>query len=460
MIDRNDQSEFDPQAKRGLFSRFEIVPGMHRPKLVRNGAIFVAVLAFLLYAGYTKHIPLLPKGGEEVTAQFVDAANVRGGIDVRIHGVKAGKVDSIDTTGSGAGRMGVVKMRVDKDKAKLLRDDARAHIWWRTMLGRNVYIELDPGSSSRKLSGTIPAQRTTTQVEFDQALTPLDLEGRRAMRTMIRTFAQGFDKTAAREAITTLEPAARNIAPGLGALRGQRTGDLGRIARSAAKATKALATDEKALGGLINGGEITLAVTAARRADLAAMLQKAPASMRVAQSELIALRGTLDRLDPLAREMRAGARELAPAATAARPALTSLKVLLRHADPLLADLRPAFRSLRSAGRAGVPMMARLDPTIGRMNAEILPWLESKDPWSHRQVYQLIGPFFASLASITSIMDHNGHQIRFQPPLSGRVGGALTGCEEFFNDPTTQQKLVCTQFNAVLTKMLSGGGARR
>lgn len=456
MIDHTDNGEGEygsPKRK-----RFELVPGMHKPKLERNGAIFLAILALGLYAGYSKHIPLLPKGGKEVNAQFADAAEVRGGNDVRIHGVKVGKVDSVDTIGAGASRLAVVKMHIEKDKYKLLHNDAAAHIWWRTMLGRNVYIELDPGVGQGKLSGTIPPSRTTTQVEFDQALEPLDLKGRQAMRTMIRTFAQGFNRKDAREAITALEPAARNIAPGLGALRGERPGDLSRIARSAAKVTRSLATDERALGELINGGEITLAVTAARRADLAATLQKAPGAMRVAQSELVALRSTLDRLDPLAREMRPGARELASAATAARPALSSLKVLLRRADPLLADLRPAFRSLRAAGRAGVPMMARLDPTVSRMNSDIVPWLQSTDPWSHRQVYQLIGPFFAGLASITSVMDSNGHQVRFQPGSGLRGAHGITGCEEYFNDPTAQQKVICTQISDVIGKMF--GGARR
>jgi hypothetical protein len=120
--------------------------------------------------------------------------------------------------------------------------------------------------------------------------------------------------------------------------------------------------------------------------------------------------------------------------------------------------------MRSAGVAGVPMIAKFDPTVDRMNAEILPWLQSQDPASKRQVYQLIGPFFAAMSSITGQMDHYGHQVRFQAGSGMRGLHGILRCEQLFTDPNAQEKLVCSDFSSAMAKLFGAApatkGARR
>ena len=59
-----------------LGKRFEIRPGLHRPRRMRGGAIVLAVFAALLYYGYSSgNIPFLGHGGYDVRAQFASAVD-------------------------------------------------------------------------------------------------------------------------------------------------------------------------------------------------------------------------------------------------------------------------------------------------------------------------------------------------------------------------------------------------
>jgi virulence factor Mce-like protein len=425
-------------------------PGLHRARHVRNGAIGLSVIAALLYAGYSRSIPLWPKGGDVVTAEFADAANVRGGQEVRIRGIKVGTVESVRRDG----RVSAVRMRLTEHPRPELRADARAHVFWRTLLGRNMYVELEPGRAAGRLSGPIPASRTTTQVELDQALEPLDGDGRQALRTMLGTLRDGLaDPAATRLALDRTPPAMAAVAAGASALRGEREGDLAAVVDRTARVMTALDRGQQRLAGLIDGAAVTLGVTAARRADLADLLQRTPAALAHTRAQMGGLRSTLGRLDPLVDSARPGARRHSPAVADLAPALRAATPVVRAAEPLLADLRPAVRRLRSAGRAGTPLVAALDPTIERLADDLLPWLGSVDPHTHRRVYELIGPTFATVDSLAEAYDSNGHDISFQAGISTRSGGGLLPCELLLTDPTTTEKLRCSGLSAGLAELL-------
>jgi virulence factor Mce-like protein len=439
--------------RKGFFSRFEIVPGQHRPNTVRNGAIGLAILAFFVFSGYSRHILFFPKGGKVVSADFQNAANVRGGTDVRIRGVNVGKVDSVDPSGNKA----VVKMRIDKDKVKMLRSDAGATIYWRTLLGRNMYVELDPGSAPGKLgNATIPRSRTNSQVEFDQVLTSLDAGARKGFQTFLHSFRQGFgDGQAVHSTLDTLAPAARRIASGVAPLSGTEARDLPNVVKSLSRVTSRLDRNERALSGLIDGAQVTLGVTAARKADIASALDKAPSTMALATTEMAHLTGTLDRLDPLSVKLRPGVRQLPSAVNAINPALNDLKPLLAQLKPLTKDLQPALLRLRSAARAGSPTFKALDPALSRANDKILPYLDSTDKHSGRKVYELVGPTFSALDSLASSFDDKGHDVSFQTGSGLRLLGDLIPCQPLLTDPSQKATLNCQSMNKALAGLSAG-----
>lgn len=444
--------------------RFETVPGEHRPRPIRNGLIFLAVTGFLLYCGYTRSIPFVGKDGDIVKAQFAAATNLHNGNVVRVEGVDVGKVTKIERDPSGKGAL--VSMRV-KQKGFRLHTDAHAALYWRTLLARNMYIELTPGSRDRPLLGDqkIPLSNTETQVESDQLLESYDEHGRAGIRTFFKEGDKALSGPQAGEAIGHLAPALKPASPALQALRGtQRGTDLPGLARTAATTLKALSRDENALGGLLDNGAAVIGVTAARRADLAAMLQRAPATLRDTRTTLTRLRTTLDVLDPVAAKLRPGLRDTAGAVDRTTAALRAVSTLTPKALPALRDLRPALSNLRTASAQGAPLFTGLAPTLARLQDEIVPFLDKTNSTTKLKNYESIGPFFSTLASSSSQFDANGHMQRFMPGQGLDSVGALP-CSVTGFDPRSHGQLVqCEQALKLLPQIIAGasrkGGGRQ
>jgi virulence factor Mce-like protein len=438
----------------GLRKRFEFVPGQHRPRPVRNGLIFLGLIAFALYCGYSKDIPLIGGGGHEIKAIFPSANNVIPGNQVRVQGVEVGVVDKVERAPSGRGAQ--ITMKIKEGKNVTVRRDASAHVYWRTLLGGNFYVELEPGSRSAPEmpdGGTIPMSRTTSQVEFDQLLTSFDDGARTGIQTFFKEFKRGFAQPAApRETIRELSPALRATARGLPGLRGTRPGsDLPDLARGASRALGALARSESELAGLVEHTDTALAVTAARSQDIGSMLDQAPATLADTRTTMTRLRTTLDTLDPVADDLRPGSRRLAGAVTAATPTMNELARLVPTALPFLRDIDPAVRSLRRAAKVGVPLMQDLNPTLVRTAKQINPFLNARNADTKLRNSWAIGPFFASIGSASSEFDELGHVQNFQTQPSIRSSLAV-GCEAHL----AKQKLLLTKTNEEICKGLVSG----
>ncbi len=430
-------------------SRFEVRPGQHRPNPLRAGVIVLALAAVVNYAGYTKSVPLLPDKRELVRADFASAAHARTGTLVRVFGVEVGEVTKVERAPSGRGAR--VTMRIDKGEGVDLRRDARGALWWRTMLGRNMYIELDPGSRSAPALGdaVIPTARTQSQVEFDEWLEPLDEDGRRGMRAMVTEFDRALARPSQpRAAIERLAPAMRELAPAIDAFSGERRGDLARLVAGTSRAMGALSRDEAALAGLITSADVAFGVTAAKRSDLGAMLRSAPPAMRETRRTMARLRATVSLLDPLARDFRPGARALEPSLRSARSAMRAATPVLRDAEPLLAALGPGVKRLRTASESGIALVGGLMPTLELFNGRITEWAASFDPETKRiRTYALLGPLFNALSSIASPLDGSSNLIRMETTSATTAGSP---CASWF---AAGQQADCKAIFDALTALL-------
>lgn len=414
----------------GAFSRFEQVPGRARERPTRNGLIVLAVLFAVLYYAFTGgSIPFLPKGGTVVTADFASVANVTPGkTPVRVAGVEVGKVEKVERLDGGRGVR--VKMRIENGKGVHLRRDAKAHIYWRTLLGFAFYIELDEGSSPQGLGdNTIAMKDTTTQVELDQVLANLTPPTRAGMQTFFKEFDKGFNaNTAAGRATDALGPAMEQIGPGIETLRGRIPGDLTQTVRSASRVMGALARNEGQLGQVIDHANTTLGVTAARSAALDSTIRNGPAALDQTRRTMTRLRTTLDVLDPIADKLRPGVRVLDDASLAVRPALRQLVPTLNDARPTLADLRPALTKLRTASNAGVPLLTELDPTLKRLQDSIIPSLDSgKGADNGLKTYEMIGPAVSGVAGSASLYDSYSYVQHFQAVAGGGRSAGFLPC---------------------------------
>ena len=88
------------------------------------------------------------------------------------------------------------------------------------------------------------------------------------------------------------------------------------------------------------------------------------------------------------------------------------QALLREARPLLRAAGPTLTALKRASANGVPLLRALDPTVRRLNDELLPFLERRDESTRLRNYEAIGPFFSSLASVAAPFNDAGHLLQF------------------------------------------------
>jgi ABC-type transporter Mla subunit MlaD len=238
-----------------------------------------------------------------------------------------------------------------------------------------------------------------------------------ALRTSLNN-PQGVGRT-----IEALSPALRIIGQGVEPVRGQVRGDLQRLVTATSKTVAGLA-DASALRALVHGGNQTLAVTTARRRELGELLELSPGALDSTFTTMRRLRTTLGHLDPLVTQLRPGARALSPAARAATPALRQTEALLREARPLLRAAGPTFDALKGAGVSGVPLMRELEPTLTRLDKELIPYLNEREPETRLLNYQTIGPFFASLDAAAAEFDREGYRIRLTVPPSNSSSLAM------------------------------------
>jgi phospholipid/cholesterol/gamma-HCH transport system substrate-binding protein len=431
-----------------LRERTDPVPGAHRPNPRPAGIAILVVLALLLVFGFTLHVPIVGgHGGRLVRAVLASADEVTTRTPVRVGGVDVGKVDHIERGPSP--ETSIVVMRITDDHIQLRRD-ATVQTRWRTLLG-NVYIDLHPGSpAAGPLGGaTIPLRHSRLQVSWDDFNTMFGRRTRQGQRQMIAQLRTAFTAPRAHtRTLRTLGPALSVIGPAASALRGSEQDDLTGLVRATATTLRALSVDRPALEQLISGANRTLAPIAHRRVALGRAVELAPPAMSSATTTMRRLITTLDHLDPLVARLRPGARMLAPATRALSPALRQTDRTLLHARPLLHAAAPALSALGDASHQGSPVVRGLDPTVRRLNDELVPYLRREVDDLHMPLYQLVGPTFGVMASGAGEFDASGNWMHFA--ITGAPNTLVMPC-----DPGVRLEALhrCTAVNDVLKAIL-------
>lgn len=149
------------------------------------GVLIVAVMMFLAFD--IGNLPLI-NSGHTVYAEFADAASLQPGANVRISGVKVGKVTSVDLDYV-PGRGNIVKVGMLVNGGPHIGADTTANIKIETLLG-TVYVALNPTASGDLANNTIPVDRTTTPTSITEAFIGL---GKRAGEIDVKQLAKSFE---------------------------------------------------------------------------------------------------------------------------------------------------------------------------------------------------------------------------------------------------------------------------
>lgn len=447
--------------RRGGRGMFEIRPGQHRPKNIRNGTIFVALIAIFVVVLYVKPtVPGFAKKGQEVTFDVDNGINIRpGNTPIRVRGVDVGTISKVERAPSGKGVR--VTMLVEKGKGVTVHKDASVSMRWRTLLGRNLYADLNPGSASAPVlakSDVIPLSRTETQTELDQAVDPFDASGRRSVKTIISEFEKGFGSAEAyQRTVKALGPAMKSLGPGLRSIRGTQPGDLQEAITGTSRVLGSLAASEVKLGDLINNGSVALGVTAARSTDLQSILSNAPGALNETRVTMARLRTTLDTLDPVAQQLRPGSRKLEGSADDASTLLTAATPLLKDAKPTVRALKPAVQDLTKLTTSGNALMAAANPVLDDAIYPILPYLRTKGVESDHKTYEMIGPTLSSADGVAGLGDQYGTLANFEAGVGESAIPAFSPCQTNLTDPTValSDKINCDAAVRLIAALITG-----
>lgn len=357
----------------------------------------VAVVALIVVAA---GVVVLLAGARDTRTFTVSLADARGlvdGADVRVAGVRVGKVTSVRLGDDG---FPTVSARVEAGAAP--RRTARAALRLTSLSGeRNRYLALDPGSGPRITH--LARGRTRSPVEIDDVLSTLTPATRADVRAAIAGMRAGTDGRggdvaaalrSAPDALGATADALRDVDADGAALK--------QLLRDARDVTGTLAGGRGTLGAAVDETAALLRTTAARQRELAGTVTRLPAALAAADGTLARAQRTIPDLDRLVRaaapgaaQLPAAARELRGTLGAAGPVLVSARSLADAAPAQLAAVRPLLRVATPFLARATPVLRRLSPMLDQARVRLPDFFS----------------FFSNWADFTGNYDANGHAAR-------------------------------------------------
>lgn len=265
---------------------------------VTIGAVGIAViLALLAFAFNIDRIPLL--AGRAYSAALTEAGGLKPGDDVRIAGVKVGKVTEVDLEDD--------HVRVDfrVERSVRLGDETAASVRIKTILGQK-FLMLDPAGKG-ELQAPIPLDRTVAAYDVVEAFSDLAVTADRIdteqMALALDTIATTFRDTPeeVRAAVDGLGRLSRAVA--------ERDEQLRTLLKHTDAVTDVLSDRNREIVTLLADGDLLLQELQKRREDINRLLvstvtlsQQLTAMVRENRAEL---KPALERLEQVLRVLKA-----------------------------------------------------------------------------------------------------------------------------------------------------------
>ncbi len=177
-------------------------------------------------------------------------------------------------------RRGRVTVKIQRQYANRIHTDATAALRPRTLLN-DMIIELDPGTKGApilKPGGNIPAERTMTQVEFDELLSEFDADTRQYLAILLQQGGKGLAGNGGRDfgrLLRGIEPTTVYTAKIAKALR-VREAQIARTVTNLRAVMTELGKNQEALGTFVSASADAFDAIGDSQADLRASSRRAP----------------------------------------------------------------------------------------------------------------------------------------------------------------------------------------
>lgn len=235
------------------------------------GIISITVLVLVLVAAfYSDNLPIIG-GGTTYSADFTEDAGLQSGDDVRIAGVKVGKVTSVGLEGDH------VKVTFQVKNA-WVGDQSTADIKIKTLLGAK-YLAVDPqGTAALDPNTAIPVARTTSPYDVLDAFSGLSQTIQQLNTTQLaqsfQVLSRTFSNTPAnvRSALDGLSALSRTIS--------SRDAELAQLLSNTGQVSKTLASRDQQVQQLLGDGTTLLNMLDDREQAIATLLSGTQALSR------------------------------------------------------------------------------------------------------------------------------------------------------------------------------------
>jgi phospholipid/cholesterol/gamma-HCH transport system substrate-binding protein len=376
------------------------------------------ILVFL-WLSFGGSVPLQPEG-YRVKIAFPEATQLAQEADVRISGVRVGRVKKVEPNE----RTGLTDTEIELEaRYAPIPKDAHAILRQKTLLGE-TYVELTPGNGQAgdvADGGTLRRGQVAETVELDEILGTFDPETRRKFSVWLDQQGRASKDTGrdVNAALANLTPFAEETDDVLRVLNVQSDATR-RLVRDTGEVFDALSERRGQLRELIVNSNRTWEAIASRDDQLADTFRVFPTFLREGRETTLRLSRFADDTDPLVDQLRPAARQLSP--------------ILQDLDALGPDLRGLFRDLGPlvrVSRRGLPATERVLDETRPLLARLDPFLREFTPIvDYLGLYRReIAAFFANDSAVTQGMQagFDGtpevHYLRTMNPLNPEMMAA-------------------------------------
>jgi virulence factor Mce-like protein len=319
-------------------------------------------IVLFLWLSFGGSVPLRPKG-YEVTVAFPEATQLAQSAEVRISGVKVGRVRSVEPNEQ-TGLTDTV-IEIDSRFAPIPRD-TRAVLRQKTLLGE-TYVEITPGSpQGPELAdgGTLPEGQVAQTVELDEILRTFTPETRRQFSVWLdqQGLAVGDNAEAINDALGLLTPFAEQTDEVLEVLNHQ-SAETRALVRDTGEVFDALTERQGQLRDLIVNSNKVWETTAARDAELADTFRVLPTFLRESRTTTRRLTEFAKDTNPLIDQLRPAARQLSPTLVDLDKVAPDLRGLFQDLGPLVKVSRTGLPATEQVLDNTRPLLRRLDPFL-------------------------------------------------------------------------------------------------
>jgi phospholipid/cholesterol/gamma-HCH transport system substrate-binding protein len=323
-------------------------------------------------------------GTYKVRAIFTSAFTVIAGEDVKISGVKVGKIEKLEVTPD---NKAAVILDITEPGFQDFRKDASCTIRPQSLIGER-FVECTPTQpkavgdpAAPKLAKItkgdgkgqylLPDTNTKKPIDLDLVGNIMRMPYRQRLSIIINELGTGLaaNGDALRRAVREANPALEETDKVLQILASQNQ-VLADLAKNGDTVLAPLARDRAKVADFIVKANTTAKASAERRTDIERNIQKFPAALRQLKPTMERLGGLADQMTPVLTDLGAAAPEvnrfikaLGPFSQAGLPALTSLGDAADVGDQALVKSRPLVGDLRTFAGQAKPLVKNLNALL-------------------------------------------------------------------------------------------------